>query len=262
VGTLQVTVYNNIVSADATTDPSIDMVVFSAAAPDFQFFYPVKPSPTIEFPWDYPYPNNAEPSALSRRRFAPRIVNQSDIVKEFSETFPPFVAGCDYYTDHHYVASETTATVYDLLKRYQTGNFSAAPGSTTTVQVISVYAPVSTTVGYWLTRIFCFYRGGLRYKFLGQTSDADNPVFCARYADGATAPFFGSGTASTIQAAPGTTMDFSVPWVDNLPFRAFSEPGVVAANVDNNNIDNLNCWTAVRDDYQLGFLIPAPVATS
>jgi len=69
-GSIQVTLYNDIVNGDVSTEPAINMVVFVATGPDAQFQMPVAPAATF----DYLYPNAVAP-VPRRRGYKPSLMS-------------------------------------------------------------------------------------------------------------------------------------------------------------------------------------------
>jgi len=250
VGQLQISIYNNIVSSDSATDAVVDMIVFSAAGPDFQLQYPVQPNQGV-FPFSYGYPNVTVPRGRPER--------QSAVCEDFKNTFPPFVADCQMFADHHYVASETSHRVVDILKRYMTAG--GLTFGTSNAQLPAFYTPDSGTIGYWLYVLFAFHRGGIKYKI----AQASVGQMAARFADSNGTSYRASGTGFVLQAPTATVFDFACPYVDQLPFRSQNTGGENLNDfwtVDLAGADEQLYYTAVRDDFQVGFLIPPPISAT
>jgi len=256
-GVLQFSLYNDIVSPNTSIEPSIDMVIFSAAAPDFQLFYPC--ATPVAFVYDYPAVTSMKTRRNARRRQQAddKPQRQCDIDSAFKETFPPFVAGCTYYTDQKYVNSESTVLVLDVLKRYQ----SAVTGANINANSISLngfYNPQSGTLGLRFLAMFAYCRGGVNYKICLP----DCAPVLARLLDGTSnTPLVSNGSATTFNSLPGQALDFACPWVDYLPFRYTSDlsgyPTKFAVDM-NATFENGFYFVRVRDDYQVGFLIAPP----
>jgi len=249
VGTLQVSLYNDIVTADNTTDPVVDLVVFSATDADFQFHTPVIPQATADYPFVYSYPNVTVPAFAARAKSS--VQEQCDIRAEFKASFPPIVAGCSHYADNSYVATENPRMILDYMKRYQ----SVLPNSSAVATAVlpGQYAPESTTIGAWLVPLFGYWRGGLRYKVVNNETPT---MMAARFGDTSTDAYFASGTACLIQTNPANVLDFSAPWTDLLPFRVQGSVNTIQWPVDVPSPDDCYYYVAVRDDYSVGFLIP------
>jgi len=234
---MQLSVFNSIVSSDAATDANIDLVMWTAAAPDCQF-------------------SNAAYTGTFERLHA-RFRPQADIQEHFKRTFPPFVENCTMYTDQHYVTSELADNVIDNCKRYQS---SSVVGTTTgAITLFGEYEPLDRTVGYVVTRSFMFRRGGVLYRtnyhdptpgaglrqqafFNVQNSTAGQPL---------------NGQPALISDQPNQTIQFAVPWMENYPYYpqslgaqntcTFTYQGTV------DTVPSVLC--AARDDYELGYLI-------
>jgi len=178
--------------------------------------------------------------------------------------------------------SETMNSVVDLMKRYQ---------HTTITPVENVlpcpldYSPDANTIAGQLIGCFLFSRGGVSYKIqslvhpVAPTSPAVSATFTpATYrasADHGTADFipasYARGQASIQWQDPGTVWEFSIPWTNDLPyqFTDFTNPEYANFDVSNNGIPlspaypNVDTWLAVRDDFQVGFLVaPTPLESA
>jgi len=245
--TIQASVLSQIVTNDTTIPPSIDMVIYSAAAPDCQFSLLVPPQPS-----QYAYPNVVAPPKSKVRR-------QSDISKEFAVTFNPFVMDCEMLTDQHHVTSETTMYATDVLKRYintpaptLTNNMGVFPGE---------YSPVKSTPQYLFSRMFLAHRGGMRLKMI----TTDNPILVASVYGSYAATWNGAlnGTPSLV-STPTNSVELSIscPWYYSVPWRWFDSQLTigplppVSIYYGGANPDEFLTFTAVRDDYIMGFLIP------
>lgn len=263
-----ISVYNNIISTDTTTDPYIDCVVWSAGGPDSQFSTPI----AGDFDYDHLgavfLPDD------------PRIVPQCDIVAEFQSPFNPFVLGSSYMTDQHMVTSETTMYVTDVLKRYvpyQTNVDSWKTNTTSTFSANPMYGPEYLSLPWFFANMFAFHRGGLKYKVVMNPTTGARPTFAEAHAFPAqwTAAGNGYGHAWTINTPSENEIDVATPYVSLYPFMQYSTnyfDGQVAyhqpymwttINLADSTLTYANSvynvLTAYRDDVQLGFLIPPPV---
>jgi len=259
VGTLQVSIYTQIISTDTTTDPRIDMVVFSAATADCQFSYPVMPEPIVYSTWP-----NATPVVLSKGR----IVRQADISDDFGVEFSPFIEGCTYLTDNKNSTSETSVYVTDLMKRYQSANYLVQ--GTTGIFVDRDYFPNPGTIARVLFNTFAFWRGGFRIKVVtptpSTTGSSAQPMYGVRMNDGSSpGSYYLGGGAGLVSADVSAEVDFTIPWIRTVPFDyivSLLTPGHNSYVVDCfANLDSVHVYTAVRDDFQLGFLIPSDFHT-
>jgi len=279
---LQFSLLNQIVTNDVSVTPSIDMVIFAAAGPDCQFSGPLD-----GYEMEYTYPNTSAVLRVYRAKLAAarkarerkkddmfdfKIVKQCDVFAEFKIAFPPFMQDCQYLADSHHVVSETTMYVTDLMKRYQ----AAGPplnSVTSTVQYPSTYNPASVTLGYLWSRCFMFKRGGVRYKLIfDPTSPRITAAWACRQVPWAGIPV-GRATQMSSSFGNSSVLDITVPHMVPLPF--YSEPNLqnmvgdgipvfaLSSGTDAApQIQNFLTLTAVRDDFQLGFLIAPDVVAS
>jgi hypothetical protein len=253
---IQASVLQQIVTNDTTQTPLVTMIVFSAAGPDAQFSCPITPSPI-----DYVYPAS---SVVKVGKL--EIKKHASIRKEFEATFEPILMDCSYLSDQRHVTSETSLYVTDLLKRYQT--LGGAPPTTNVWLLPGDYRPMANSIGYFLQSMFMFYRGGVKYKITNIAGEALAVTF-----DGVTLDpdsWTGQGMgAATIWAAPTDDfeMSYAVPWMNVVPYSSQalgdntsypSQPTPIMAFATGTlGYADINILTAVRDDYQLGFLIPS-----
>jgi hypothetical protein len=236
-GYIQLSVYNDIVTSDSSTDPNIDVAVWMSAAPDCQFSYPV-----------YQGLYNDAP-----RRFRP----QCDIQQSFTRTFPPFVENCTMYTDQHYCTSEVSDLLTDQLKRFQLSYVPTAVGQTQPVGY--QYTPSESTIGWAINNAFVFRRGGVLYRFLRKDKVA-SPVIQTAYFEGPTAEFVpGSGEAYIQSGNVDATFSIALPWVEEVPYTSQTDysvrMAVYAFTTTDTDPDFPTVFCAVRDDFELGWLV-------
>jgi hypothetical protein len=245
--TLQVSVLTQIVSNDTSTTPMIDLVIFSAAGPDAQFSLPCTPDTLV-----YGYPNRN-----------PTFERQCDIRGEFDKTFNPFLMECEYLVDSHHVTSETSMYVTDLLKRYQ--DYQNPESTAISTVIYGVYAPLENTTAHVINRMFLFQRGGLHFKFVYSSGTIITMIADPELGPDAVAPYSNGAPWHFGQSPNDTEISFSVPWYNNVPYTS----AIIGSDADlpnhppNYNVylgssltwGNTAIYTAVRDDFQLGFLI-------
>jgi len=242
VGNLTISLLStSITTSDATVAPQINYVVWTAADVDCQF--------------SNPFPANSFHYALSSAR------PQTNIQTSFKTTFAPFVEGCSELVDNHMVTSETSNYITDVLKRYQ------YTGSTPATGFPLDYDPDDASLGYFLNSAFVFCRGGVSYKVvrIPGTGDTTYPInYVAGYQlndDPSILPI-ALGQAYISSGLTQNQFDFSVPWLYNLPFTLVNERTAqfaqVTINITPTDNSNFRFFTAVRDDYMLGFLRPPP----
>lgn len=248
---IYVSVYNQIVTNDASSTPIIDMVVFGAGGPDSQFSYPT--------PGSFRYPPNPTTRYDAER--------QSEIVSEFRGDFPPFVTGSSYMTDHHVNTSETTVFITDILKRYTWCNPIQVPGKDA-FQLPVTFSPVEDTIQYFLANMFVFHKGGLRYKnfsfapVVGDALFTTQPTGVAPPGD----PWFANGEAWFPSISDAQSNDATVPYVSQYPFIQYINldhvPAMYGVMYGINETETPGTYqttvTAYRDDVQLGYLYPPP----
>jgi len=250
--------------------------VWVAAGPDVQFSSPSNPSPGSGTLWQGA---NYDPDTISR---------QCDIVDAFKYEFPPFVDGCSYATDNHYVTSETSEYVTDILKRYVKYTVGTQPPGLTNNQLPLEYTPAPNTLQWLLKNCFAFHRGGVSYKLYLPRTPVNNSgaqttsgSITVRYDE----PSLGTneifdGSAAIIQGDSADQMDISVPWMWWLPYYQLT-PGQSPSQPNTAdlmyggvypNTSQLQCaqysyssgvtplfYTCVRDDYSVGFLQQPPL---
>jgi hypothetical protein len=274
--TLQISVLTQIVTNDISVTPSIDMVIFSAAGPDFQVSGPLG-----GYKMDYSYPNTSASIAARKRsrriqkaeqlmkREVPdfEIVKQCDVFQEFKMTFNPFLMDCEYLTDSHHSTSETTLYVTDILKRYCTSAPLAVTGGNNAV-LSSTFSPNTDSVQYLLLRSFLFTRGGVRYRLLNSGPDGSAETFIAWGVTNNSWSGSFDGCAGIMAAPFGASTDISItiPWIQQIPYMS-SVISLYAPTLDAQwytptiPTDSYAVLTAVRDDFQLGFLVAPDVYT-
>ncbi len=272
MGSLDIALYpgTNIMGSDCTVTNKISCAVWIAAAPDCQFALPQLPLEYIikGAPPEFPKRKTSRGKPQPRFRRSPQL--QCSITEKFNRVFPPFVANCTFYTDNHYCMSEVSGRVVDLLKRYQEVENSAIVSGPLYPQN---YIPASSTIGYFLSRCFLFWRGGVMYKFIGTTLNTGFSHFALWTNPGTLgiAPLNACGSPF-IQQPLNPQDDFSVtmPYISVVPYQLMLPEGeydifyddhlfVTFTNRDTPPITPLNYpYTAVRDDYQVGWLIAPP----
>jgi len=252
-GNVCVAIYNPIVSANAGDDAQIDMVVWAAAGPDAQFSL-ISPSIVHEFGY-----NPAAGATLNMKR-------QCDVSQAFTRPFESIISGCSYLTDNHLVTSEVSGSLVNNLKRYQIiGAGTATPGGNS-----DLFPSYSTTggignLGKTIADMFLFHRGGISFKYYpispNKTSFSNTGILQSGGVDADGAPFVRAGRSED-------EIDVSIPWYGKIPYyiRNYSGPygnpthPVGFVNSEDPAITNFQLFSAVRDDYQFGFLLPAPGA--
>jgi len=260
--TLQASVLTQIITNDLSVTPSIDMIVFSACGPDMQVSLPI---PTI--PYEYTYPNV---TTLPRRRSfttskakAKKVVKQCDISQEFKNTFAPFVMDCEYFTDSHASTSENPMYITDMMKRYQNGKNNGTPG------VYPMYDPDVNTHSWAFAQSFMYCRGGHKVKMVS-IDDVNSVRYTVDHALDLTIHNNYTGKPSVIAHDPSsaTTPAFEVsvsaPYYNRMPYfnriGGVNNPTPAALTIVTNGrpTAQYQVYSAARDDFQLGFLVPPP----
>jgi len=254
-GRLDLSLYSPIVTTDASQTPIIQVVIWSAAAPDCQFSMPFCGT-------NFTYTNFSGTD----------IVQQCNIVEEFQATFPPFVSGCAYLTDDHYVQSELVNRPLDVCKRFQNSStITTSDGANLGLD----YAPVADTLGWQISSAFLFRRGGMMYKMVPFANKMDPDP-----STGYQIAYWESQNAATksVQIAYGQpciaqstsemTLDVAMPWICPYPYCFFNSPTLGTGDFTTEQHINytpppattsthvVNIFTAVRDDFEFGYLIP------
>jgi len=224
---LCISILGPILTNDPSIDPVIDFMIWTAAGPDAQFSLQCAP------PANYGTP------------IPPSVVQQCDIQEAFEKTFPPFVANCTYLTDNHTVTSEISDTIMDTLKRYEAYTYA-------TDQLYSpFYSPTALTLGSWVKTLFLFHRGGVSYRVIDST-DTGYGVYM-NVGDTLAA----RGQPSFWRGINGSELHFSIPWYGTIPYYNIGSPPVqYPASPLTPSVVPRASFVAVRDDYQMGFLIP------
>jgi len=241
----------SIIATDATLTNTISLVAWISAGPDCQFSGPQPPV-------DYIY----EPAAAQK---------QSGILEKFDQTFAPFVQDCSYYTDNHFCVSETSGSVIDTFKRY----VSIDPVAPLAGNYPLYYSPDQQSLQATLASCFLYWRGGIMYKRIRLL--ANDSVIQARWNTPNTLTF-GSysalGAPYIVQSSQEAEFDVTMPYMALVPFQTRITFGIYPtqtyntlsyqdlSNTGGTAINGL-IYTAVRDDYQVGWLIaPVKVNTS
>jgi len=264
-GTVLIKLYDPIASVDTTTDPVIDLVVWTAAGPDCQFSQIQIPTQDL-----FGYPT--EP------------VRQSDVQEAFKSEFPSFLNNCTYLVDNHYTTSEHTEYVTDVFKRYV--DYIPPPGMSGQFSV--VYSPAPTSVQATLLSAFKFRRGGTSFKIffpVTPSSTAGPPIKAqgsgtcavqlgASVGDVPLASLSAQGNSMFVQRSSEDQIEFSVPFNWSLPYYVQGKytPAVADTLFDGTSISYMdyNMWasiyttnpqssqqyTCARDDFVVGMLQP------
>jgi hypothetical protein len=251
---LIMSVYSPIVVTDTTITPSIDFAIWVSAGPDFQVARP-------EFGVN---------NAYAGPNYVP--AEQCDITAQFKKQFPSFVEGAQCFADDHQIQSETTLLVTDLLKRYT----ATAPVNWTAYSAWTLpldYLPAANTIGNILDQSFIYARGGVMYKANIQPGSSSTPgVSNILWRVGISTSFAPSGQASIDSYDDLTNFEWTVPWYGVVPYiesltNSTGEFSYCNVYVDNSVSDNTSptppfFYVAVRDDYQVGYLVaPNPAIT-
>jgi len=224
---LCISIIGPILTNDPSIDPVIDFAIWTAAGPDAQFSLQCAP------PTNYNQP------------IPPSVVLQCDIQEAFNHSFPPFVANCTYLTDNHTVTSEISDTIMDTLKRYEEYTYA------TDTLYSPFYQPTALTLGSWVKTLFLFHRGGVSYRVIDST-DTGYGIYM-NVGD----TFAARGQPGFWRGINGSELHFTIPWYGTIPYYNIGSPPVQypASPLTPSTLPRAS-FTAVRDDYQMGFLIP------
>jgi len=203
------------------------------------------------------------------------------IMDSFSKTFQPFLQDTKYASDGHHVTSEVGARVTDYLKRYQVAQ-TPLPQYTNSTSLGAyfypgIYTPAIDSIGYALQSVFAFQRGGVKYKIVpnpGETSPATGPETTGISWGPSYNAAYASGNAGLAFNYPSVgELSFAIPWIGNVPFIAAVQPGTYTSDNGTRTpagaattqllagVEATYVYTAVRDDFTLGFLCPTYVIT-
>jgi len=273
-------VLNTIVSSDTSTDANIDMVVYQAMGPDFQVAYPCTNTKFVD-----PYALITNLSLRKKQKKEKKPKPQSHIDAEFCRSFPSIIDNCMMYADAQVVTSETTHTVKDIFRRYVDAQI--RPHQT----FPTAYTPATNSVQYLFFGCFLFYRGGVNYKVIHEinalppedlSSSAPTTMFAGLCPTGeAPTALIGQtaiGGAYIEQAQTGGELAIAVPWTNNIAYyqrnvydTSTTPEGVALWDPDNAEYENQtnqyqyatmqqgvqdHVVCCVRDDFEVGFLIP------
>jgi len=271
-GTLGLYLYVPISTVDAGSDANVDVVVWTSAGPDCQFSQPCVSNPATGTIFDFE---------------APEV--QCDIQGEFMHEFSSFVDNCAYLTDVHYVASEESGLVTDVLKRYCD---LYQPGETATTNENLVYRPATYngtltpvyrgTVQRALLDMFMFRRGGVSQKKMlvpTAATPTNTGQFVAQFLTGSlpSGMYSAQGNAMVVHARQDQMFEYSLPYTWIYPYYAqYDTPTAIQRFSPGNTVPydlrltlayaSFGCsvppgttvqnYTAVRDDFSVGYLIP------
>jgi len=250
-GLITFSVYNPIISTDTSTDAVISLAVFAAAAPDCQFSLCQPSGPQF---------------AYAPTFMASTMEKQCDIQESFEPAFEPLIAGCSYLTDHKIVTAETSEHLIDLLKRYQLYHYNYTCPDSLSLN----YQPDPTTFAASIKSCFLFHRGGVNYKYFPTGSTQQQIQFRDPY-DGNVPPAASPvGQPFIVVGQSSDELDFSIPWYSNVPYIIpFAAIDQYTGSLLELNYSvaaptpptHCTSYTCVRDDYQMGFLIPPVPST-
>jgi len=257
---IRIKLVSGMVSPDITTDPKIGLLVWIAAADDFQFAYP-----------RIPQADHWQPETFSQA--------QAAIGQLFQADFPAIVADVFYDTDQGYCNNEAIGHMSDLAKRYGCMNPEPVPEwvplrfdvnilDTTPVRAATAfwneYAAFRSTFFGAMRACFMMRSGGYAYR-------------CFRMAEGNTIWKVRGDERSTTRDLTGTFYPQPFDSVGRLivPQLASTPYLMLNNDVDNETPDyglslvgtplladtNL-AFIAARDDVQFGYpILPTGVPT-
>jgi len=272
VGSMFFSLYTPIMSVDTATDASIDVCMWTAAGPDCQFSQPIGTEQFVYGDITGPTPRTGKMKIITKQKVPiPRAKHpngcqcqlctsepQCDIQAAFRKEFPPIVEGCGYMTDNHYVVSENTVHITDVLKRFTT--YTPPVGT----NLVSDFEPAPQTLACQLISAFLFTRGGVNYKIVSPQLVSDNrSLITVKFntaMSGSEGPLSATGGAFILSGQPTDQLDVSVPWGATVPYYqnylVSNVQSYTAKLYQQNMAVTPQYYTAVRDDYVLGWLIP------
>jgi len=177
------------------------------------------------------------------------------------------VENVQIFTDDHQIMSETTLLVTDLMKRYQISSVTAPSGGTPWQAPLD-YSPANGTLGAAFNAAFLYSRGGTMYKVQCRPTITQNPAITNVKVIASMAPSSVATGASMVQFVDDLSVaEFTVPWFFTKPYAETLNTTVPvygsffvyygSVQVDAGSPVGVawpDVFTAVRDDYQVGYL--------
>jgi len=251
---------SEFISTDSATETSITMVAWTAAAEDVQFAFFDRATACT-----YGYPN-VTLSSTKKQEFVmlgDRVQKQCHIISEFEKPFRPFLEGSNMMVDNNRCVSFQAGRVVDLIKKYQTYSLTVADS----IANINCYIDGDTGTANWMVRrMFLFHRGGVKFKCTvtnaGGITGAMGPSFDM---NATSSPLDGPFGQPFYAHIPSTDNEDSIaiPYLSPYPFLNILRNETFSAQLNISLVGGsiLQTFLAARDDYELGFLIPPPVAS-
>jgi hypothetical protein len=236
--------------------PKITMVVYRAAAEDFQV---ASPCTSIMFPTDmYPTPTG-----------------QVSLQDEFKFKFPAITCNCKMATEQGFTTTETVGKISDLLKRFAradgTENINQGvpkPGENDNYENSFLVGPNAPTAEgiflhpyYQLIQLFKYQRGSMRFKYI---HDGAIPAESVVYFTPSLGPTDGgSGDIAWIRSM-NPVITIEAPWIGTVPYLPTEQSSIyVAASMNvvdfaNTEMTDVSQFVAIGDDRLLSYLMPPP----
>lgn len=270
-GYLCMHVYNPALTTQTTGASTIFYAVFMSAGEDYQLHKPRSVFPLYNAPYTQGPPAEAEPQAL-------------DMNKEFGCKFPTLIKGLKQHM-HKYVidGDRTDSSLNTLLHRYSLC-FNYSAGSTTIERRVfpldgSENTP-STASDDWrsftyFSYLFMFWRGSLRYKFIGQEGSGSGFTIGNGLALLRTKNTFNALTpnADAFNGAVAYNMfykpaaEIEIPFYDEVAFRpmvprvldtTLTKPYFALTRETSTDVGQL-LYVAAGDDFTYGVLSAPPI---
>lgn len=235
------------------SQPAIGLVIWRSGGADTQFSQLV----------DFHGPDATKP-APKQKRSAPKQKAQCDMRYHFKKPFIPIVEGCTYTREAGVATPEAITSIRQMTRRYVEGN--PTSDDTTKMKTFPVPSPAMTGAYFRLARIFKYWRGSRRAKFVGGSTIP--PFFAISPQVTPSQPRYmstsaGNGLAYTI-TEQWNTLDVEIPWYCENPFFPIDIvfPGIDAYDAPNDIVNNLasagstiaQAYYCGGDDFTYGFL--------
>jgi hypothetical protein len=246
---LQLERLSDIISNDTAVDPKITLVVWMAAARDFQVSCPRAQTWAPSYIGALPAPLSLLDTPRGKKLVDLKLIKRQTSVQEmFSKSFPAFPEGSAYAQDSHFCMSEETLLWTDIMKRFYrfAGALSGVPDPYGSFEnEATVLYPGAAF------RAFLMHRGGIIVKtHWSSVMPANTAYVTGRDDPGVTNEALGVAFPDSRGVS---TM--ALPHYSTYPFYLRSNANdhdMIGLNWTT-TAGQVNNWLAARDDWLLGF---------
>lgn len=262
VPALQFNLIDSVVGGSTADDPTVDVVIWRAAAEDIQFAGLRAP----RF-------DGASPTKIPQQQTSLRSV--------FSKPFDSLVCDCSKSMEIGYCNDDLSTTVADAMKRYSVINLPPNPvkywfsepenGAFSSGDAISAFSQPF----FYFKALFWFERGDLRFRLQNTSPSVGGYANVQIMSDFSTVSASSNGTAYTyLQHNP--ELQFEVPYISPYPYLPIA--GLQATQVEMDFLSNTDARSmfaittpegavtrfsiAAADNYVCGMLAPPPYCDS